>query len=410
MIKPEAIIRPLAENPVLRQNLLLRAAKLCADIPAKISHFQLPEEKVENIYLHRALLDAATNVSIEKENLRNFTPSDLFGYAQKLEKKYSGDISLLRLITDNLVRSKLDMVSRINAACFYIKNFNNPSNSDLARTEMNVAPMFQAPLEDFIHELAHFAGEANPSERILGGWLLHFAILNALSSEPHYQILARLAHKVYLQETGLGATGLLFLSPELLPQQQNYKKTVEQLKYRKWESFTGSDPARLFNFGLSVQVQALENTNELLQNVYHEMVEYDEMTPRQRNMVNYFFDEGFKSDRPETAGLNERQQKIIELIYERHFISTKDLSLIFRVNRKTIQRDFNELLDMNLVRAMGNGSALRYSVPIRMSPNPTLQKFQNVNLIENVLQISLFDSQSPKTTKPEAMHQRALFD
>src|SRR5690606_12935187 len=139
-----------------------------------------------------------------------------------------------------------------------------------------------------------------------------------------------------------------------------------------------------------------------------DQIEFEDLTPRQRNMVNFFFDEGFLFEKQDISQLNERQQKIMDLVYENHLVSTKDLSLIFRCNRKTIQRDFNELQETQLVRQMGNGADLRYTVNIKTKPHAKLERLQNIRLGEVPVQISLFGDSSESTKK--APESKGLFE
>ena len=403
--KPEQVpLEKLIYMPSLQRGLLAKTSRLSADIPQKIRHFSIPSDQISRIYRNRAILDSALNITLEKETFRGQKPNDLFIYARKLEEKYSADISRMRLFLDELLLTPGDFISKTHDLLYLVKNFSKEELFEPGKMLQGVRTSIPAGLEELIEEFREIPTE-DRSKQVLAGWLLHFAVLHSLPSEA---LAARLIHRLYLRSVNCDADNLLFFLPELLSQQIQYRKIAEQLKYKDWQSFRKSDLSAILNFGLKIQLESLERTNDMLREIYQGIVEYEDMTPRQRNMVNYFFEEAFRNGRPETTNLNPRQQKIIELIHERHFISTKDLSLLFRVNRKTIQRDFTELLDLGIVRAMGFGSALRYTVPIRLKLHQKLESYQNVNLGEQMLQISLFGT-SQETKKPAAIMQQALF-
>jgi hypothetical protein len=48
----------------------------------------------------------------------------------------------------------------------------------------------------------------------------------------------------------------------------------------------------------------------------------------------------------------------------------------FDCNRKTIQRDFQLLLDLGLVKSIGAGAGLRYCINLQEQGNPLMEKYQ----------------------------------
>ena len=70
------------------------------------------------------------------------------------------------------------------------------------------------------------------------------------------------------------------------------------------------------------------------------------------------------------------------VIQQKGFIATKELIYEFGCNRKTIQRDFNALLDLNLVKVVGQGAGLKYAVNIQENKYDFLQRYQSEYLQE----------------------------
>jgi DeoR/GlpR family transcriptional regulator of sugar metabolism len=58
-------------------------------------------------------------------------------------------------------------------------------------------------------------------------------------------------------------------------------------------------------------------------------------------------------------------------------VSTKELVSEFECNRKTIQRDFTHLLELNLVKVIGQGSALKYSLNLDNQNNNPISQYQS---------------------------------
>lgn len=377
------------KHPKFNRNLLEGTAQLALSFPQKTKHFGLEGKCLAEEQHRQSMMDCAINVSFEQESFRNMQADELFAYAARLEEKYSGDISQLKFFCDH-ISLEGGFYAAMERAIFLFRVFDD--QEEVMRFFENQQPsqILENPLRDWIREISQESGEYTPEERILASWYIHYAVLSSLPSLKRYPVFARFAQMLYLRCHGMDAQGLQSLNMAALPHQKMYKRAVDQLKFKDAKDLLHCEMNSLIMLGLDMHHQALNEANHKLRSLYQNKIEYEDLTPRQRNMVNYFFDEGYKSDIPETGHLNERQQKIIELIYENHFSSTKDLSLIFRCNRKTIQRDFTELLDMGMVRQMGNGAALRYTVHIKDKPYRGLERLQNIRLGEVPVQISLF--------------------
>lgn len=378
--------------------------QLSQDLPQKIKHFGLEGKRLEEEIGRASMLDCALNISIEKENLRFNQPEEVFKYASRLEEKYAADIAQLKFFSDR-IKGKNDFYHAFSRIGYLLHHMDDQERLMHALEDESSVSTYENPLHSWFLQLKKVSVELETEEKILASWFVHYAVLTCLPSLKNYPVLARLAQQLYLQSEGLDADGTIFLNTELIRRQQAYKRISDQLKFKDADSLLQSDLYGILNFGLSAHRQALENANLNLRELYQEKIEFDEYTPRQRNMVNYFFEEGFRLQLPKgKIAQNERHKQILEFIYEHHFASTKDLSLIYRLNRKTIQRDFNELMDLGVVRSMGNGAALRYTVPIRNNPFGALEKCQNISLGEQPVQISLFgdmDAYSAQKTQSE---------
>jgi DeoR/GlpR family transcriptional regulator of sugar metabolism len=89
--------------------------------------------------------------------------------------------------------------------------------------------------------------------------------------------------------------------------------------------------------------------------------------------------------------LNKRQKLIMFIIQHRGFVSTKELVSEFECYRKTIQRDFTHLLELNLVKVIGQGSALKYSLNLDNHKQDSITQYQSSYLknSDETMQIGL---------------------
>ena len=129
-------------------------------------------------------------------------------------------------------------------------------------------------------------------------------------------------------------------------------------------------------FGLELQRAQLNRIKLLLKSYFRKQIDFDKLNPRQKNIMNFVFERGYKLKEIDDAILNKRQKLIMYIVQHKGFVSTKDLVNEFDCNRKTIQRDFILLLEMGFVKSIGAGAGLRYCVNLNEKENPLFLDYQ----------------------------------
>lgn len=220
-----------------------------------------------------------------------------------------------------------------------------------------------------LEELFDFLNNDTDYHPSVQSWILHFRLLHIrLFSEGQTKIASLLQH-FWLRKKGLDADGLLSLNHELYlnkNQYQNYFGEEAQI----------SDLQSQVEFGLEMLDMQINRIKLLLRSYFRKQVEFDKLNSRQKNIMNYVFERGFRLKEIDDSVLNKRQKLIMYIIQHKGFISTKELVNEFECNRKTIQRDFNALVDQNLVKVIGMGAGLRYAVNMVEHRNDNLMKYQ----------------------------------
>jgi len=105
---------------------------------------------------------------------------------------------------------------------------------------------------------------------------------------------------------------------------------------------------------------------ESITNCVREQLDYQSLTPRQKNSLNFWLEKAFFIHKDKLDQLTPRQHEMMLLIAKYGSLSNKDLVPVFMVDRKTIQRDFNMLLDLKLLDQRGGGRALKYYINLRV--------------------------------------------
>jgi predicted HTH transcriptional regulator len=126
----------------------------------------------------------------------------------------------------------------------------------------------------------------------------------------------------------------------------------------------------------------VDRLKQLLRSYFRKQVDFEKLNARQKNIMNFVFERGYRLKDMDASILNNRQKLIMYIIQNRGFISTKELVNEFECNRKTIQRDFSVLTDNNLVKVIGRGAGLRYAVNLTERKNEGLLKYQSPLVIE----------------------------
>ncbi|MFZ4798436.1 MAG: HTH domain-containing protein [Bacteroidia bacterium] len=227
-----------------------------------------------------------------------------------------------------------------------------------------------------LESLFEFLNNDTEFHPIIQSWMLHFKILSLPMFTKAKNKFASLLQSFWLRKHNMDLNGLLSLEHEL------YIKKNEYLAYfpEKNKSEFPVQEQHLneqLAFGLSLHANQLSRMYLLLQSYFRKQIDYEKLNPRQKNIMNFVFQSGYKLKEIDDSILNKRQKLIMYIIQHRGFVSTKELVSEFDCNRKTIQRDFVHLLELNLVKIIGLGSALKYSLNLDNHKQDPINQYQS---------------------------------
>ncbi len=230
---------------------------------------------------------------------------------------------------------------------------------------------------DALFEFLNNDTEVHP---IMQSWMLHFKLLQLhLFSEANAKI-ACLLQNFWLTKKQFNFMGLLSLEHELYINKTEYQVYLGE--NRDVEKIAASEEESI-SFGMQIFANQILRLKTLLRTYFRRQVEFDKLGPRQKNIMNYVFEHGYLLKEYDDNVLNQRQKLIMYIIQHRGFISTKELVSEFECNRKTIQRDFTTLLELNLVKVIGKGAGLKYAVNVTEHKHEYLNKYQSPLVVEN---------------------------
>lgn len=248
--------------------------------------------------------------------------------------------------------------------------YNNREDVNLFSTQKlrsleKLSPSAEIELEELFDFLNNDA-EYHPS---MQSWLLHFRLLHIRLFSEAQTKMASLLQYFWLRKKGMDAAGLLSITHELYLCKNDYQNYFG-------EEASITDIQSQVQFGMNLLAMQIRRIKLLLRSYFRKQVEFEKMNARQKNIMNYVFERGFRLKEFDEKVLNKRQKLIMYIVQHKGFISTKELVNEFECNRKTIQRDFNALVDQHLVKIIGMGAGLRYSVNLEERKHDLLQKYQ----------------------------------
>ena len=226
-----------------------------------------------------------------------------------------------------------------------------------------------------IEALFEFINNDTDFHPIHQSWILHFRLFGIqIFTEAKTKIASLLQH-FWLKKKGYDLNGLLSIEHDLFMNKNEYMTFYSDESSSQTHE-QASDLNAQIAFGMSLYEEQIERLKNLLRNYFRKQVEFDKLNARQKNIMNYVFERGYRLKDIDDSVLNKRQKLIMYIIQNKGFVSTKELVTEFDCNGKTIQRDFVQLTELNLVRIIGQGAGLRYAVNLHEEKNPVMEKYQ----------------------------------
>jgi len=232
-----------------------------------------------------------------------------------------------------------------------------------------------------LESLFDFLNSDTEFHPIVQSWILHFRMMSLPLFSECKSKFAVLMQLFWLRKHKMDMNGLMGLAHEIYINKLPYDQIINNAIQGEENSLNEQ-----ITFGLQLQQVQLGRLKDLFRNYFRQQVDFEKLNPRQKNIMNYVFERGYKLKEIDDSILNKRQKLIMYIIQHRGFISTKELVNEFDCNRKTIQRDFQMLLDLGLVKSIGAGAGLRYCINLHEKGNPLLEKYQADFVLENSLE------------------------
>lgn len=259
--------------------------------------------------------------------------------------------------------------------------YNNREDVNLFTVNATRAPEKLSPTAELeLESLFEYMNNDTEHHPVVQSWVLHFRLLQIRLFSEARSKMASLLQYFWLQKHKVAMHGLLSIEHELYINRGEYQAYLGEV--RDVEKVVAGEQEQL-EFGMMMYASQLDRLKTLLRSYFRQQVEFDKLNARQKNIMNYVFERGYRLKEFDDAVLNQRQKLIMYIIQHKGFISTKELVTEFDCNRKTIQRDFATLLELNLVKVIGKGAGLRYAVNVAENKHDYLAQYQSPLVAED---------------------------
>lgn len=262
----------------------------------------------------------------------------------------------------------LDLYNNRSDVNLFTANATRPTERLSITTQMELENLFE------------YMNSDNEHHPIVQSWVMHFRLLQLKLFSEGKSKIASLLQNFWLAKHGLNLHGLLSLEHSFYANKADYQVFLGEVGDIEKVAFSEQQQV---DFGMTLFANQLDRLKTLLRSYFRQQVEFDQLNARQKNIMNYVFERGYRLKEFDDKILNQRQKLIMYIIQHKGFISTKELVTEFDCNRKTIQRDFTTLLELNLVKVIGKGAGLRYAVNVTEEKATYLQKYQSALVAED---------------------------
>lgn len=337
------------------------------DLPDSIRSIEKMNSKIlRNYYanaLDQNLLDVKTVKYLVNKNLRASNMAE-----RAVEQFQKAETFIDEQLHENLSISFLYQLQRILIDDLH-QNKNEVNLFSANTIKLREKLGLEAEIE--LENVFDFLNNDQEFHPIVQSWILHFRIMSLPLFSEAKSKFAILLQNFWLKKHQMDMFGLLCLPHEIYINKQAYDQIVINAIQGDENSLNEQ-----IGFGLQLQQAQLGRLKELFKSYFRKQVDFEKLNPRQKNIMNYVFERGYKLKEIDDSVLNKRQKLIMYIVQHRGFISTKELVNEFDCNRKTIQRDFQLLLDLGLVKSIGAGAGLRYCINLQEKGNLALEQYQ----------------------------------
>ncbi len=332
-------------------------------------------------------IESCCIVGFDNEKLDTLFPEDIYNFCLAIEEGYSPSVTHLEAwLSKNIKTLKPEHPETLLALVGGLTK-NAGSEFSASLDIGGLRPCF-----------SHILNPANGGV-FTQSWMLRMLVQITRPFKNYPLSYPALVQSVFLKTKGITLRNLFTVNLAAINQKSLLNEHTEALAGLTVGQLRDTDLTPLLEVGYTITEDSLQRVDGLLRQLYRQNAGYQKREPRMRNMLNFLYDEGLDVVGAHSQEFNERQQQIIRYLFSKRYLGTKELTLDFKCDRKTIQRDFSKLLSTEVVRSIGNGSALKYCINLKTNSYDMLEIYSVPVRKREEYQESLFGEEIWETKK-----------
>lgn len=343
--------QPLNYTPDFERENYLQA--LHTSLEKKIAFFSLPDAEIKKLVNACRDIETSCIVGFRTGIIADYKPEDIYNFCVAIEENYSPQLTHFEAWHSKTIKDlKIDKAEVL----FGLVGALTKSEGNEFSASVDMAGIRAC----FNHIIKPVHGGT-----FTQSWVLRMVLQILQPFKNHPYAYPAVVQSTFLETRKKNLRGLLHTNLSAIRHKAIIDEQLEPYAGLTAGALRSEDLTPLLSLGYDIMEESLLRVDDLLKQVYRQKVGYAKKEPRIRNLLNFLYSEGMEYLEPHMGEFNERQQQIIKYLFAKRYLGTKELTLDFRCDRKTIQRDFVKLLSSEVVKSTGNGSALKYCINLK---------------------------------------------
>ncbi|MBI3143188.1 MAG: hypothetical protein HYZ16_10205 [Bacteroidetes bacterium] len=223
-------------------------------------------------------------------------------------------------------------------------------------------PQSQPSIIDPVHFLLERLNRPESADHPIFTSLSLFYLFDVIQPFVRFnQLLASVYFNQIMHRLGYGYNGLLVFEKHVFGSNKSYQSLqLSSLFPLSLEERLQADLTVFFEKTLRMLLEGFSEIEIQVIEAVKEAIGYKQLLSKQKNSFNYMFEMGFGKFFKNIGKLNDRQRSILFQLALDQGITTKEMVMKHRCDRKTIQRDFADLMDIGIVSFEGKTKTTVY--------------------------------------------------
>lgn len=231
----------------------------------------------------------------------------------------------------------------------------------------NYLPPQNEELEGLLNNLITFINDRESKQHpMVRGWAVYLLFDIVQPFVGYNQTLSLLVRNQLMNHWDYGFNSIAVFEKYLFKDWSTHQSVkFNSLFPLNYSDRMDTDVTAFFENCAGLSAESMTQVEEAILKQLKIDVGYNKLSPIKKNSFNYFFELGLPKHYKEIGGLHDRQKSILKDVIFNRSVTTKQMVMKYRCDRKTIQRDFSDLMEVGIVIQEGKTKTINYHPSFR---------------------------------------------